>query len=336
MTLGGLFARRIYGGTNMNQCPATERLAEFIDGTLAPDARERVAEHLGDCADCYAVVAESLSISDELVARARARRKRYLFYSVPASLAAAAILLLVFKTWKPAHEFTATPEREVASQAAPAVTKLLPMPRSEPMVAGASSFASELSNRLTGKKSAALLARIPENHGMSQATYGFSSVVSPEKSAFRIGVCIVDLEVALKAKSKERTDAYMQQLIELLKPIEPLHGPLPAIIALGSSGKEASRISSAVESLFKNKKESVYVHFGSWVEASRLAAEGQNAAFFQPAEIKGFKNELEKSGAPIGTMRNLSQFDGIISSDRVQTDEFTTIARLLADIKEMY
>jgi hypothetical protein len=88
--------------------------------------------------------------------------------------------------------------------------------------------------------------------------------------------------------------------------------------------------------MFKNKREAVYLSFGAWVEATGLAAETGDRAFFQPADIKGFKKELEQSGVPIGTLRNLSQFDSIISSGRIQTEQFKTIARLLADIKEMF
>ncbi|OGW34010.1 MAG: hypothetical protein A2X58_03005 [Nitrospirae bacterium GWC2_56_14] len=338
MTLGGLLAREIPGGPNMTDCPTIETLSEFIEGKLAHDARESVVAHLGDCELCYSTLAESLAIREELNNRSRERIKKRFFYSIPAGLAAAAVLFIVFKVWQPAPERSVTPENALAYRKVPAEIKPQPKPKSDPVVAAARSFAGELANRLPGN-GAVLPVRITGDHVKTQTSYGFSSIVPLEKAAFRIGACLVDLEVSLKAKDRKKTEAFAKKLTELLKPIESSYGPLSPVIASGDAGKKASRyegFSSAVEALFKNRKESVYMNFGSWVEASRLAAEAYNSAFFQPADIKGFKKELEQSGAPIGTLRNLQQFDSILSSGRIQTDEFTAIARLLADIKEMY
>ena len=76
--------------------------------------------------------------------------------------------------------------------------------------------------------------------------------------------------------------------------------------------------------------------FGSWVEAAGLAAAMNDAAFFKPAEVRAFKNELGSRKEPVGTLNDLSQLETIISSDQIQLDQFKAISRLLADIQEMY
>lgn len=340
ITLGGLLARGIPGGSNMIDCPTTEKLSEFIDGKLSPEKRESVVAHLGDCVVCYSVVSESLTIREELIRQSRARIKKHLSYSLPAGLAAAAVLLVVFKMVQPAPEFTERPESELVYQDASVEKKPLPKPD---VVLSARSFAGELADRLTGNNNAASLARIAGNQSKPATTFGFSASVPPEKAAFGIGMCLIDLELAMKAKDQEKSEVFAKQLIELLKPVDSSYGLIPSIVeqrrASGNSGKEASRyegFSKAVEALFENKKEAVFLKFGAWVEAASLAAEAHDAAFFQPAVVKGFRTELEKSGVPVGTLKNLSQMETIISSGGIQMDQFKTMVRLLADFKEMF
>ena len=337
--LGGLLARGIPGGPNMTDCPTMERLSQFIDGKLSREDRESVVTHLSDCGRCYSILSESLAIREELISRSRARIKRYLSYTIPTALAAAAVMLFIFRILQPEYEFDGKMKREPAYRAEVIDKKPLLKPDVAPVHY---SFAGELADRLSGNNNAASLARIAGKQRKPETAYGFSSVVPLKKTAFRIGVCLTALEVALKAKDKEKIDAFSKRLIELLKPIAPAYGPIPAIIEQkgnGNSGREASRyedFSSAVEGSFENTQVAVFLKFGEWVEAAGLAAEVRNAAFFQPVVVSGFRQELETSGAPVGTTKNLSHLESIIASGKVETEEFTTMVQLLADIKEMF
>jgi hypothetical protein len=339
MTLGGLLARRIPGGSNMTDCPTTEMLSEFIDGKLSHESREKVAAHCGDCAVCYSVVSESLMIREELNSRSRARVKKTLSYSIPAALAAAAVLLVVFRMVQPAPEFSGKPVREPAYQDAPVGKKPLPKPD---IAISTRSFAGELADRIAGNNTA-LLTRIAGRQFKPDATYGFSSVITPQKAAFGIGMGLIDLELALKAKDQNKIEIFATKLMDLLKPFESSFGVAPSIMEQGRTGERAGKgadryagFSRSVETFFENRKEAVFLKFGSWVEAASLAADTRNEAFFQTADVIGFRQELEKSGVSVGTLKDLSQMELIISSDGMQTDQFSVAARLLSDIKEMY
>lgn len=337
LTLGGLLARGIPGGTNMTDCLTMEMLSEFIDGKLTHENREKVVAHLNNCELCYSTVSESLGIGEELNKQKRTRINKYLAYSIPTALAAAAVLLVVFRISPPAHEFISAPEREVARQQAPIEKN----PRSKKNIElPTRSFAGELADRLAKTNNAAVFTRIAGTQHAPQAAYGFSSFLPLDKTAFRIGVCLADLELALKAKDKEKIKVFVKKLIELLKPMESSYGLIPSIIERDvNSGKETGHyegFSRAVEALFENKKEAVFLKFGTWVEAAGLAAEARDAAFFQPANVSGFKKELENIGVPAGTMKNLKQLELITAPGGIQADQFKVLARLLADIKEMF
>jgi hypothetical protein len=310
-------------------------LSEFIDRKLSSENRERVVAHLGDCADCYSVVSESLDIREELSKQRRSRIKKYLSYSLPSALAAAAVLFLVLRTLQPGQEFTGKPEPQSASREATAEKKSLPKPD---IALSTRSFAGELVDRLAGNNNTALLARITQNQFKPETVFGFSSTVPLEKAVFGIGMCLTDLELALKAKDEEKIEVFAKTLIELLKPMESSYGVIPSIVG-DDSDKTGSRyegFSKGVESLFENKPEAVFMKFGAWVEAASLAAAARDAAFFQTSVVRAFRMELEKSGVPVGTLKDLSQLELIISSGGIQKDQFNTMARLLADIKEMF
>ncbi len=323
----------------MTDCPTTETLSEFIDGKLSRKDREGVVTHLCECGLCYSILSESLTIREELISRSRARIKRYLSYTIPTALAAAAVMLFIFRILRPEYESTGKMKLGPDYQAEVTDKKPLLKPDVAPVY---HSFARELANRLSGNNNAASLSRIAGKQRKPETAFGFSSVVPLKKTAFRIGACLTDLEVALKAKDKEKIEAFSNKLIELLKPIESTYVPIPAIIKQkgnGNSGRETSRyesFSSAVEASFENKQEAVFLKFGAWVEAAGLAAEVHDAAFFQPGVVSGFRKDLETIGAPVGTPKDLSHLELIMISGKIETTEFINMAQLLDDIKEMF
>jgi tetratricopeptide (TPR) repeat protein len=94
--------------------PDAERLAEYADGLLAADARAEVERHLIECADCRAVVADTMDLllagnSGQLERTSPARvipfRSRRWVTGVVAALAAAAAIALVVRVERPAWLF---------------------------------------------------------------------------------------------------------------------------------------------------------------------------------------------------------------------------------------
>lgn len=339
--LGRSLARGIAKGAGMTDCPSTERLAEFIDGTLPSDSSADVTAHLADCETCFAVVSDSLTVRAEMARRARARRARYLAYAVPAGLATAAVLLLVFRTWQPPQEFTEKQAKEIASRPEPA--RPVPQARGGEGVSEPRSYAGDLAGRIMRQSTTAPLAAAGGKTSRPRTAFGFSSAVPPDKAAVRIGMCLARLEAARQAKDTVTAEAAVQQLAELLKPMKSSYGPVPPAVGRGSKDGTSvpgtdrfAGVSASVEAMFNLRQEALYLRFGAWIEAAGLAAEVRDAAFFSPAEIQAFSTELRDRNEPVGTLKDLSRLGTIIASGTIQPDQFQEITRLLADIREMY
>ena len=88
---------------------ASAELARFIDGTLTPAARHAVVAHLGECADCRREVVELREALAASVPRTRGRSGW-----LPASLAAAAVLLIAVLLTRPASQISPAVRAEVA------------------------------------------------------------------------------------------------------------------------------------------------------------------------------------------------------------------------------
>lgn len=85
-------------GNLMNHCPSEETLAAFIDGRLDGEARRHVVEHLAECAECRDTVlmADELAAADVVPRADNVVRGRFPSRVIPALLAVAAAIVLVF------------------------------------------------------------------------------------------------------------------------------------------------------------------------------------------------------------------------------------------------
>jgi hypothetical protein len=89
-------------------CPGPERLAEYADGVLEPGDRADIERHLVDCADCRAVIGETMAFlqAHPVAASPNAAvvvpfRSRRWVTGVVAGLAAAAVLALAVRIVRP-------------------------------------------------------------------------------------------------------------------------------------------------------------------------------------------------------------------------------------------
>src|SRR5262245_13311422 len=78
-------------------CPEPEQLAALIDGGLSAADRRALEAHLGDCAECREVVADTVAFQGETAQVAPFRRPRLIYPLGAALLAAAAALVLVVR-----------------------------------------------------------------------------------------------------------------------------------------------------------------------------------------------------------------------------------------------
>jgi len=82
----------------MNICPTEELLAAFIDGRLAKPDRQRVMEHMADCAECRDIMmsANEFAVIEGKGGGKVSRFSPGVIFTGGAMLAAAAVLLIVF------------------------------------------------------------------------------------------------------------------------------------------------------------------------------------------------------------------------------------------------
>ena len=88
---------------------ASAELARFIDGTLAPVARQAVVSHLGECAECRREVVE---LREALAASGPRTRPRFIWFS--GALAAAAVVLIAVVLARPASRDSSAMRADVA------------------------------------------------------------------------------------------------------------------------------------------------------------------------------------------------------------------------------
>jgi tetratricopeptide (TPR) repeat protein len=89
-------------------CPDAERLAEYADGVLGPADRADIERHLVECADCRAVIGETMALLQAHPVAASPKpavvvpfRSRRWVTGVVAGLAAAAVLALAVRVVRP-------------------------------------------------------------------------------------------------------------------------------------------------------------------------------------------------------------------------------------------
>src|SRR5688500_15235651 len=51
--------------SSMDACPPLEDIAAFLDGTLSPEERARITEHLARCESCYEIFAGAVHFHEE-------------------------------------------------------------------------------------------------------------------------------------------------------------------------------------------------------------------------------------------------------------------------------
>jgi len=108
-------------------CLDAETIAAFIDGRLTGGARERVVEHLADCADCYSIFSESVrATADQTMAAPVPARP---WFRDPRLLGLAAAAALVVALVPAALQWQSSPQRHVRALVAAVGTERTFEPR---------------------------------------------------------------------------------------------------------------------------------------------------------------------------------------------------------------
>jgi len=166
--------------------------------------------------------------------------------------------------------------------------------------------------------------------------YGFTTGVSEEKGSFRLGVVLSDLKISLKASDKDKVVSSLRSIAKVLlglgAPIPMMESVFNLKSAVEAGVKlEAIRKASLpilepfIEDFIEKEGKMVYLRFGEWVEATRLAAlagEKGNTQLFtnvikkmNPAEY--FLTELKDKGMTKGAAESLTILSELKSKDKI-------------------
>ena len=291
-----------------------ELIGALMDGRLTGAERERAIKLLGESEEAFEVYTEALRVradleededeeeKDDTVVPIDERRTRKTF-AWPAIGSAAAAAVLVFALW-PSIQAKGDNLNAPASQ-----------------ITAALEGRPDLGRALVGEW----------DQRTWSVTRGKSSQLVESTVAFRLGVRVVDLNVAIAAGDTARAGRLMTEIIGSLDQV-----PLSDDVKAEYSGLRAQLTGGAAKSPFKELAaqaetglgdvvESFWFAFGRWVGGGELAASTRTADFFEEPSTKRFltlavdRRELSPSDADL--LRQIA----VLAENGVTGAEFDTI-----------
>jgi hypothetical protein len=280
-------------------CPDLEDVAAFLDGTLAPERRESMIEHLASCESCFEIFAGAARFqADEPQEVAELEPQQ-----TPEDHADGLDKRRADRPFERRWSVRSRPWRRGAAAAIAALLAasvgLLPVwwRAAEISTAGLS---AELLKR------PAALGDVPWKGGSTLRGGGPAEVqpdVPPDLGDFQLGVRLLDLRLALARGNRKAADETLRRLDNLFGALwlplpdiraafksiwnELDHGTPPAALLPKAEAAENRLFAAGVE------KESV--ELGSWTEACRLDAVARQPEIFRS---RATRRLLERAQAP--------------------------------------
>ena len=279
-------------------CPSEEDLAAFIDNTIDYVERDRIAGHLSSCNDCYEVFSVATELQEEVPGESWFSVKSIIFRYVPYSFAAAAAVFLI-------------------------------------MISGISLLYDDKLS-FVGDRVAVLAEdvdkeSIPYLFRQEPADlYGFADMSSGEGSAFRTGVYLADLELALLLDDKANALRLLSELVVLLKAAKgtdesiTLYKNMEIEIGKGASLKQ---FTGRAEKTVPGVEEPLYVRFGQWCEGGRIAAIERKSKFYFTDDVGTFIKEFESAGLPKGLLDSLYEIKRAVIEEAYTEKQFRKLQR---------
>jgi len=279
-------------------CPSEEDLAAFIDNTIDYVERDRIAGHLSSCNDCYEVFSVATELQEEVPGESWFSVKSIIFRYVPYSFAAAAAAFLIM-----IYIF-----RDIS------VDKL-----------------SFVGDRVAVLAEDVDKESIPYLFRQEPADlYGFADMSSGEGSAFRTGVYLADLELALLLDDKASALRLLSELVVLLKAAKgtdesiTLYKNMEIEIGKGASLKQ---FTGRAEKTVPGVEEPLYVRFGQWCEGGRIAAIERKSKFYFTDDVGTFIKEFESAGLPKGLLDSLYEIKRAVIEEAYTEKQFRKLQR---------
>jgi len=303
--IGRALSSAIKESTRGEECPSTEDLAAFIDGTLDEQKRDILMGHLSHCDECYEVVAMAREMGEEEKEQKVTKRS---WYYAPIAIAAAAVLVILFKfvIQIPGPYSPPSPTQMVAALAK-------------------NTDAKYLSNSIRDER---------------LVSFGFGAGIPLEKISFRIGVCLTDLDISLMAEDKPKSLKVIKGMISTLQPVDgsagviSLYNEISEKIEEGVPPKEFFGKSEKIEQFFKDKEVLLFLRFGEWAEGGRIGALTRNREFFDVKAADYFIETLWEKDLPQGLFTSLNEIKGVLSKEVTTDKDFRQIEVAFTNILE--
>jgi Putative zinc-finger len=247
-------------------CPPLEDLAAYADGRLDAAERARVTEHLASCERCYALflgVADALEEEEAAAAAADPPRGRPGAWPWRAAAAAATLAAAAGIAWAVVALWPSSP----------------PAFASADLVASVDAPAGELAGHLW--ESVRYRGAPAED-------------LDRQPQAFYVGVLLVDLRVALEADDAKRAEEVLGQIVVTLTGVEFIDPEIDfytrARDEIGKDRTPAALLAPAAERerSLGDRFSEVYLPFGKWAEAARLAAATGDAGYLESRRSRRF------------------------------------------------
>lgn len=321
-------------------CPSAEELAAYIDGVLGPEEAARVTEHLADCEDCFEVYSESVRFLLDPPEPDSGKTENVVPFVPPAHSAPPAPLPARrggARKWYPVAAVLA-----VGVGAGTYIHLLAPPPELTPAQVAASLPSQP-----------ALLSGFWEGR-TTRGSGGNEDAAEPiEEAPFRMGVQLLNLEVALKAGNGGVAQNVIARIYGLLDGqlfSDELKKDYTEITAALNDPKkktreflpEASRLAAQTREMFLGDEASL--DFGQWVETGYLAALVRNPAFFQQGENLSFlRRFLWRERLGLGETRldpkareSLGEIAKTVSKGDLTDADYEDLRKRFEEILEIY
>ncbi|MBF0289948.1 MAG: hypothetical protein HQM14_19200 [SAR324 cluster bacterium] len=299
-------------------CPPLEQISVYINHQLPEGKRGFITDHLSTCTDCYQLYSETIrtqeSLSQSILAQKfktftscfKASEKKFWQYTIPLVAAAS----FAFFYW---------------AQLVPPT----PLPGARQSV-----------HLLTLKNTPSSLLELTfEQENSSPA---FKSRHTRRQEAVKLGVRLIDLEIALEASDPAQVADYLRIINKVLEQFETdrflieQNEKVVRQIQEEKSFQKLNGMSIKIESSFRDRPEERYLEFGKWVESHRLAALTKNADFFEnQIGVRFFKTYINDESIPPRVQEIMEQLATFKISDTTEDHEFQRLSFLLREMQEL-
>lgn len=291
-------------------CPDLEDLAAFLDGTLAPERRASMIEHLASCESCFEIFAGAARFQAEEPQEVAELEPQ----QTPEGGAGVLDKSRAARPFEPRRSVRSRPWRRGAAAAIAAllVAGIAPLVWWRLQNRGAVS-PEGLSAELLKNPTAQL--DLSWRGSRMRGGPGQKADVPPDLGDFRLGVLLLDLRLALATGKQTAAKETLWRLDYLFS---ALWLPLPDIrAAYKGIGKELDqgkppaallpKAEAEEKRLFAAGVEREFVELGSWTEACRLAGAARQPEIFRS---RAARRLLERAQAPSTATLGVTADDG--------------------------